>query len=97
MNTGRLWNVIVAPVISEKATRVAERREFVFRVAQDATKAEIRAAVEQVFSVQVESVRTLNVKGKSKRFGGRPGRRRDWKKSYVTLKEGHDIDYSGQA
>jgi large subunit ribosomal protein L23 len=97
MNEARLWNVILAPVVSEKATRVAERREFVFKVRPDASKAEIREAVERVFGVEVAQVRTLNVQGKRKRAGRSFGQRKDWKKSYVTLKPGHDIDYSGQA
>lgn len=97
MSEARLWNVILAPVISEKATRVAEHREFVFKVIPDATKDEIRLAVEKVFGVEVAQVRTLNVQGKRKRRGRSVGQRSDWKKSYVTLKPGHDIDYSGQA
>ena len=97
MNEARLWSVILAPVISEKATLVAQKREFVFRVVPDATKDEIRQAVEKVFSVEVEKVRTLNVLGKRKRRGRVEGKRQDWKKSYVTLKPGHDIDYAGQA
>lgn len=96
MSESRVWNVILAPVISEKATRVAERREFVFKVLPDATKDEIRLAVEKVFGVEVAQVRTLNVQGKRKRRGRSVGQRKDWKKSYVTLKPGHDIDYSGQ-
>ena len=95
---GRLMQVLVAPVISEKATMVAEKSNAVtFKVLQNATKPEIKAAVEQLFKVQVESVQVLNVKGKVKRSGRVTGRRDNWKKAYVTLKPGQDIDFaSGQ-
>ncbi len=94
MNEARLFQIIRAPHISEKGTRVAEKyRQIVFRVALDATKDEIKAAVEHAFSVKVQAVRTLRVKGKPKR----QGHRKDWKKSYVTLAPGHDIDFTGVA
>ena len=94
MNEARLFEIIRAPHISEKGTRVAEKyRQIVFRVALDATKDEIKAAVEHAFSVKVQAVRTLRVKGKPKR----QGHRKDWKKSYVTLAPGHDIDFTGVA
>ena len=92
----RLLKVILAPHISEKATLAAEKNNtVVFKVATDANKAEIKAAVEKLFEVEVEGVRTVNVKGKTKRTGFRFGRRKDWKKAYVTLKEGSDIDFVG--
>ena len=77
---------------------VAEKlNTIVFKVATDATKAEIKAAVEKLFEVKVEAVRTLNVMGKTKRTGARMGRRSDWKKAYVTLVPGQDIDFMGGA
>jgi large subunit ribosomal protein L23 len=94
----RLLKVLKAPHISEKSTMVAEKlNTIVFKVATDATKAEIKAAVEKLFEVQVEAVRTLNVMGKTKRTGARVGRRSDWKKAYVTLVPGQDIDFMGGA
>lgn len=94
----RLLKVILAPHISEKSTVNAEKHNtVVFHVAIDATKAEIKAAVAKLFEVEVESVRTLVSKGKTKRTGGRTGRRSDWKKAYVTLAAGADIDFVGGA
>jgi large subunit ribosomal protein L23 len=94
----RLLKVLKAPHISEKSTMVAEKlNTIVFKVATDASKAEIKAAVEKLFEVKVEAVRTLNVAGKTKRTGARMGRRSDWKKAYVTLVEGQDIDFVGGA
>ena len=94
----RLLKVLKAPHISEKSTMVAEKlNTIVFKVATDASKAEIKAAVEKLFEVKVEAVRTLNVVGKTKRTGSRMGRRSDWKKAYVTLVEGQDIDFMGGA
>jgi large subunit ribosomal protein L23 len=96
MNESRLLKVLVAPNISEKSTMAAEANNtVVFKVDTTATKAEIKAAVEKLFEVEVTGVRTLNVKGKVKRTGARFGRRNDWKKAYVTLKEGSDIDFAG--
>jgi large subunit ribosomal protein L23 len=90
----RLHRIIIAPVVSEKSTRVAEKlNQAVFKVARDAEKPEIKAAVEKLFNVKVEGVRTLNVKGKSKRFGRFEGKRSDWKKVYVTLAQGQEIDF----
>ncbi len=94
----RLLKVIVAPHVSEKSTMATEKQNtVVFKVATDATKIEIKAAVEKLFDVQVTGVRTLNVKGKSKRTGQRIGRRSDWKMAYVTLAEGTLIDFVGDA
>ena len=94
----RLLKVLKAPHISEKSTMVAEKlNTIVFKVATDATKAEIKAAVEKLFEVKVEPVRTLNVMGKTKRTGARVGKRSDWKKAYVTLVPGQDIDFMGGA
>lgn len=94
-NHERLMQVLLAPVVSEKSTFVADKNEqVVFRVAQDATKPEIKAAVEMLFKVQVESVQVANVKGKEKRFGRFVGRRRHWKKAYVCLKPGQEINFA---
>jgi large subunit ribosomal protein L23 len=92
----RLLKVLLAPHVSEKATLSAETNNtVVLKVVKDANKEEIKAAVEKVFEVEVESVRTLNVKGKTKRHGSSFGKRKDWKKAYVVLKEGQDIDFAG--
>lgn len=91
----RLMQVLLAPQISEKATYVAEKNEqVIFRVASNATKPEIRAAVELLFKVQVESVQVANVKGKVKRFGRLTGRHKDWKKAFVSLKPGQEINFA---
>ncbi len=92
--TARHYDTILAPVITEKATLLSEHNKVVFRVAQDATKDEIAAAVEELFKVKVTKVNTLNVKGKTKRFRGKVGRRSDVKKAIVTLAEGQSIDIS---
>jgi large subunit ribosomal protein L23 len=98
MNQERIYQVLLGPHISEKATVVAEKnRQFVFRVRPDANKLEIKAAVEKLFNVKVESVNTTITKGKSKRFGRSLGRRSDLKKAYVALKEGFDLDFTGTA
>lgn len=95
MNAERLLQVILAPVITEKATMVAEQnQQIAFRVAADATKPEIKAAVEQLFKVEVESVQVLNQNGKQKRFGRFQGRRRNERKAYVSLKAGQELDFS---
>ena len=95
---GRLAQVLVAPIVSEKATTVGEKNnQVLFKVLRNATKPEIKAAVEQMFGVQVASVQVLNQKGKTKRFGGRPGRRNNVRKAYVSLKEGQELNCSGEA
>ena len=94
MNEERLMQVILAPVISEKSTRVADKHEqVVLRVAPDATKPEIKAAVELLFKVEVEAVKVANVKGKVKRFGRHFGRRDNWRKAYVCLKPGQELNF----
>lgn len=96
MNQQRLLKVILAPQVSEKSTMLAETRgQVVFKVAKDATKLEIRKAVESLFDVKVASVSTLIVKGKKKRFGKLDGKRSDWKKAYISLQEGSNIDFTG--
>jgi large subunit ribosomal protein L23 len=98
----RLMTVLLAPVISEKATFIADKHEqVVFRVVPDATKPEIKAAVELMFSskdkkIEVVGVQIANVKGKHKRFGSHMGRRRNWKKAYVSLKPGQEINFAAE-
>ncbi len=97
-NQERLLQVLLAPVVSEKSTYVADKHEqVIFRVAQDATKPEVKAAVELLFKVQVESVQISNVHGKEKRFGRFTGRRRNWKKAYVCLKPGQELNFAQEA
>ena len=94
-NQERLLQVLVAPQISEKATYIADKNEqVVFIVTPDATKPEVKAAVEMLFKVEVKSVQILNVKGKAKRFGKMTGRRKDWKKAFVCLKPGQEINFA---
>lgn len=88
----RLHDVIRAPVITEKSTRGSEHSQVTFRVAPDASKPEIKAAVEGLFNVKVKDVNTISQQGKVKRFRGRLGKRADYKKAIVTLEEGHSID-----
>jgi large subunit ribosomal protein L23 len=87
-----MYQIIRHPVITEKATQLSERNQVVFSVALDASKPEIKAAVEGLFGVKVAGVNTLLQKGKTKRFKGRPGKRSDMKKAYVQLAEGQSID-----
>jgi large subunit ribosomal protein L23 len=95
INKYQLANVLEAPVISEKSTVAADtNKQFVFKVQKQATKKQVKSAVEVMFNVEVDSVRVLNVKGKQKRFGRTLGQRSDWKKAYVKLKPGHDIEFS---
>jgi len=95
---GRLAQVLVAPIISEKATRIAEKQnQVLFKVLRDATKPEIKAAVELMFKVEVASVQTINQMGKTKRFGRSIGRRDHVKKAYVCLKPGQELNFSGEA
>lgn len=94
MSREAMYETIRSPVITEKATMLSERGQFVFRVAIDATKPEIKASVEALFGVTVLAVNTLVQKGKTKRFRGRPGVRSDVKKAYVQLAEGQSIDMS---
>ena len=94
-NPERLMQVLIAPQVSEKSTFVGEKNnQFVFRVLTDATKPEIKAAVELMFKVEVSTVQTSNVKGKEKRFGRFIGRRRSWKKAFVSLKPGQEINFA---
>jgi large subunit ribosomal protein L23 len=95
VNQNKLSNIITAPIVSEKSTLSAENSNtFVFKVRKEATKRQVGTAVELMFNVEVDAVRVLNVSGKKKRFGRVLGKRKDWKKAYVKLKPGHDIEFS---
>ena len=96
MSNERLYTVLLSPRVTEKSTRVAESsNQYVFKVTTDSNKKEIKDAVEKLFEVNVESVRIVNVKGKSKSFKLRTGKRNDWKKAYVRVQEGQVIDFLG--
>lgn len=96
MNQERIMQVLLAPHVSEKTTLVADANsQHVFKVLKDASKTEIKQAVESLFEVKVAQVRVMNVKGKTKRFSNREGKRSDWRKAYVTLEKGQDIDFAG--
>ena len=98
MNEAKLYNIIRAPRVSEKTARLQEvSNQYVFEVATDATKADIKVAVEKLFDVKVEAVNVVNVKGKSKAFKFRMGRRPDWRKAYVKLADGQSIDVMAKA
>ncbi|MCB2021378.1 MAG: 50S ribosomal protein L23 [Rhizobacter sp.] len=97
LNEGRLAQVLVAPIVSEKGTMVAEKHnQVLFKVLRDATKPEIKAAVELMFKVEVESVQTVQHKGKVKRTGKSVGRRDHVKKAYVSLKAGQELNFAGE-
>lgn len=93
MNEKRLYQVILGPLTTEKSVRLADKhRQMAFKIARDASKVEVKAAIQQLFSVIVKAVRIVNVSGKKKNFKQQPGCRSDWKKAYVSLAEGHDIN-----
>jgi large subunit ribosomal protein L23 len=96
MNKDRLCQILLSPRVTEKTTLIGENsNQYVFHVVSDASKSEVKGAVEQLFEVNVESVRIVNVKGKNKSFRMRPGKRSDWKKAYVRVQEGQVIDFLG--
>jgi len=97
MNEERMLQLLLAPQMSEKAMRLSADSQYVFRVLPDASKPEIKTAVEKLFNVQVKSVRVLNVRAQGTNFRGRPGAHSGWKKAYVTLKPGFTIDFMGAA
>ena len=97
MSNAKLLGVIRAPRVSEKTARIQEISQYVFEVAKTATKADVKSAVESLFNVKVESVNVLNVKGKTKSFKFRSGRRGDWRKAYVRLADGQTIDVTATA
>lgn len=93
MNEKRLYSIILGPHTTEKSVRLTgKNNQIAFRVLRDATKSELKTAIEKLFSVIVVSVRTVNVKGKEKKFKQMSGQRSDWKKAYIRLAEGHDIN-----
>lgn len=97
MQPTHLMSILIAPHITEKSTSVTEQhKQFVFKVQKDAKKDTIKRATEVMFNVKVEAVRVVNVKGKTRIFGGRSGVRGSWKKAYVTLAEGYDINFMGK-
>ena len=94
-NPEQLMNVVLAPVVSEKSTFVADKnRQYVFRVADRATKPQIKAAIELMFKTKVDDVTVLNVRGKERRFGRWVGRRRNWRKAYARLAAGQEINFA---
>ena len=96
LSAEKLMSVLIGPHLSEKSSGLAERlKQFVFKVRRDADKSDIKRAVELMFDVKVTAVQVVNCMGKAKRFGRSPGHRQDWKKAYVTLAEGQDIDFLG--
>jgi large subunit ribosomal protein L23 len=96
MNDHRLMQILLSPIVSEKSANAADQHnQYAFKVATDATKPEIKAAVELMFDVNVDSVTTSNSRGKVKRFGASMGKRSDWKKAFVRLKSGQEIDFMG--
>ena len=98
MNQERVFKVLLGPHVSEKATTLADGKgQFVFKVATDATKLEIKKAVESLFSVKVAGIRTVNVQGKTKRTARGLGKRNDWKKAYIALQPGQDLDFASSA
>ena len=98
MNQERLMKILLSPIVSEKSTQMGEQNNQVaFRVLQDATKPEIKAAVELMFKVKVDTVHVLNLKGKAKRYGETSGRRRDTRKAYVSLSQGQEINFAGES
>ena len=90
-----LYNTIVSPVITEKATKISENNQFVFKVKIDSNKKEIKEAIEKLFKVKVKSIKTIKTKGKNKIFKGTKGRRSDYKKAVICLNKGENLDYSG--
>jgi len=97
MRKERLLEVLRAPVVTEKASRAAEHNQYVFKVSRDATKADVKAAVEMVFDVKVDDVHVVNMPGKARRFRNVEGKRGSWKKAYVTVAEGQAIDFGVSA
>tara|TARA_X000000368_G_C22582672_1_gene515807 strand:- start:107 stop:403 length:297 start_codon:yes stop_codon:yes gene_type:complete len=95
MAMNSIYSTIVSPVITEKATKISENNQFVFKVKIDSNKKEIKEAVEKLFKVKVKSIKTIKTKGKNKVFKGTKGRRSDYKKAIICLNKGENIDYSG--
>lgn len=91
MNPERIYKILLSPRVTEKATRLKSYGQYVFKVCKNTNKLEIAKAIKELFKVEVESVRVCNVKGKTRTFGRVRGKRQDWKKAYITLKEGYEI------
>lgn len=91
----KLYNTILSPVITEKATKVSEKNQYIFKVRLHSNKKEIKEAIEKLFKVKVKNVNTIKIKGKSKMFKGTKGKRSDYKKAIICLNDGENLDYSG--
>ena len=90
-----LYNIVLAPIITEKATKISEKNQYVFKVKIDSNKKEIKQAIEKLFKVKIKKIKTIKIKGKSKIFKGTKGRRSDYKKAIICLNKGENLDYSG--
>ena len=90
-----LYNTIIAPIITEKATKISEKNQYVFKVKIDSNKKEIKQAIEKLFKVKIKKIKTIKIKGKSKTFKGTKGKRSDYKKAIICLNKGENLDYSG--
>ena len=90
-----LYNIVIAPIITEKATKISEKNQYVFKVKIDSNKKEIKQAIEKLFKVKIKKIKTIKIKGKSKIFKGTKGRRSDYKKAIICLNKGENVDYSG--
>lgn len=90
-----IYNIILSPVITEKATKISENNQYVFKVSLNSNKSNIKVAIEKLFKVKVKSINTTKVKGKTKVFKGTKGKRSDYKKAIITLNKGQNLDYSG--
>ena len=95
MVMNNLYNIVIAPIITEKATKISEKNQYVFKVKIDSNKKEIKQAIEKLFKVKVKNIKTIKIKGKSKIFKGTKGRRSDYKKAIICLNKGENLDYSG--
>ena len=90
-----LYNTIIAPVITEKATKISEKNQYVFKVKIDSNKKEIKQAIEKLFKVKIKNIKTIKIKGKNKIIKGTKGKRSDYKKAIICLNKGENLDYSG--
>ena len=95
MVMNNLYNTVIAPIITEKATKISEKNQYVFKVKIDSNKKEIKKAIEQLFKVKIKKIKTIKIKGKNKIFKGTKGRRSDYKKAIICLNKGENLDYSG--
>ena len=91
----KLYNTVIAPIITEKATKISEKNQYVFKVKIDSNKKEIKHAIEKLFKVKIKKIKTIKIKGKNKTFKGTKGKRSDYKKAIVCLNKGENLDYSG--